>query len=180
MLGTIKGRLLIIALAILASAGFLYRNYRECAARPPEARGTCSPIKLGLDLQGGMHLALEVRDPEGTLTPEAKRDATDRALRVIRTRIDEFGVAEPLVQKVGDDRIIVELPGIRDEERARQVIERTAFLELRLVTGGRQVREALPRIDRAIVAALRSRDGDGASDAMRHHLENVERAGRKS
>src|SRR5690606_41061888 len=106
--------------------------YRECRTQAADEPRTCSPIKLGLDLQGGMHLALEVADPEGTLTHEAKVDATDRALKIIRTRIDEFGVAEPLIQKVGDDRIIVELPGIREEGRAKEIIQRTAFLEWRL------------------------------------------------
>ncbi|MBW3550029.1 MAG: class I tRNA ligase family protein, partial [Proteobacteria bacterium] len=63
----------------------------------------CSPVTLGLDLQGGMHLVLEVEDSEGTMTPESRADATDRALRIIRSRIAQFGVEEPLIQKVGDD-----------------------------------------------------------------------------
>lgn len=138
MFGTLKGRILVI-LAVLATAGwYVYSN----------------GLKLGLDLQGGMHLALEVADPEGTLTPEARADATDRALRIIRTRIDEFGVEEPLIQKVGNDRIIVELAGIQDEERAKDIVQQTAYLEFRLVTGASRIIEALPRIDRAIVQAL--------------------------
>ncbi|HEX9709247.1 MAG TPA: protein translocase subunit SecD, partial [Candidatus Thermoplasmatota archaeon] len=76
-------------------------------------------LKLGLDLQGGMHLVLEVDDPEGTLTDEARADAIDRADRVVRSRIDELGVEEPLIQRVGQERLIVELPGIRDQSRAR-------------------------------------------------------------
>lgn len=138
MIGTLRGRILIILAVIAVSGFYLYRN----------------GLKLGLDLQGGMHLALEVSDPEGTLTPEARADATDRALRIIRTRIDEFGVEEPLIQKVGNDRIVVELAGIRDETRAKQVLERTAFLEFQLVKSTNELRAALPRIDAAIVAAL--------------------------
>lgn len=154
MFGTLKGRFLVIILILAACGWSLFDNYRECRNQAGDEPRTCSPIKLGLDLQGGMHLALEVADPDGTLTQEAKIDATDRALKIIRTRIDEFGVAEPLIQKVGDDRIIVELPGIREEGRAKEVIQRTAFLEWRLVTGGREFANALPRIDRAIVQVL--------------------------
>ncbi|MDT8435649.1 MAG: hypothetical protein RRA92_02730, partial [Gemmatimonadota bacterium] len=90
-------------------------------------------INLGLDLRGGMHLAVEVADPDGTLTPEARADAVDRTLTTIRNRIDEFGVREPTIQKVGDDRIIVELAGIDDPERAMAIVERTAFLEFQVV-----------------------------------------------
>lgn len=138
MLGTLKGRLIVIIAVLVVCGWYLYSN----------------GLTLGLDLQGGMHLVLEPQDPEGTLTPEARADATDRALRVIRTRIDEFGVREPKIQKVGSDRIIVELAGIRDEARAREVIQQTAFLEFQLVRPGDALLDALPRIDRAIVAAL--------------------------
>jgi len=154
MLGSLKGRLAVILAVIVAAGWSLYSTYDECMETPAEVRGTCSPVRLGLDLQGGMHLVLEVEDPEGTMTDEARADATDRALKIIRTRINEFGVAEPLVQQVGDDRIIVELAGIRDEGRAKDLIQQTAFLEFRLVRDAQPVIDALPRIDRAIVAAL--------------------------
>lgn len=138
MFGSLKGRILTIILVLAGAVGFYLNN----------------GLKLGLDLQGGMHLALEVEDPTGTMTPAARADATDRALKIIRTRIDQFGVAEPLIQKVGADRIIVELPGIDDEQRAKDIIQQTAFLEFKLVRSSREVVEALPRIDRAIVQAL--------------------------
>jgi protein-export membrane protein SecD len=138
MFGTLKGRILVI-LGVLALAGWFYFD---------------NGLKRGLDLQGGMHLALEVEDRDGTLTPEARADATDRALKIIRTRIDQFGVEEPLIQKAGDDRIIVELPGIDDEERAKSILQQTAYLEFQLVRSGRELIEALPRIDRAIVQAV--------------------------
>jgi preprotein translocase subunit SecD len=54
------------------------------------------PLKLGLDLQGGMHLALEVDEAKQAVAN--KSDALDRALKVVRTRIDQFGVSEPVVQ----------------------------------------------------------------------------------
>ncbi len=137
MFGTLKGRIFLILVALAVAAGFLIKN----------------GIKLGLDLQGGMYLALEITDPNHTLTKEAKKDATDQALQVIRNRIDQFGVSEPLIQKVGDDRIVVQLPGIRDEERAKGIIERTAFLEFKLVKPTRELISALGRVDRAILAS---------------------------
>ena len=111
-------------------------------------------LKLGLDLQGGMHLVLEIDDPDGTLTPEAKQSAIDRAERIIRTRVDEFGVEEPLIQKSGTDRIIVELAGLDDETRAKEIINQQAFLEWKLVLPNTDVDQALERLDRAVVVAL--------------------------
>ncbi|MXX55501.1 MAG: protein translocase subunit SecD [Gemmatimonadetes bacterium] len=111
-------------------------------------------LKLGLDLQGGMHLVLEIDDPDGTLTPEAKASAIERAERIIRTRVDEFGVEEPLIQRSGSDRIIVELAGLDDESRAKEIINQQAFLEWKLVLPNTDVDQALERLDRAVVVAL--------------------------
>jgi preprotein translocase subunit SecD len=110
-----------------------------------------TPLKLGLDLQGGIHLALEVDQSAGAVANPG--DALDRALTIIRQRIDEFGVSEPLVQKSGDDRIIVELAGERDPGRAKQIIQRSAFLEFRITDMQSQFAQALPRIDRALQRA---------------------------
>lgn len=172
MFGTVKGRVVVILLVIIAAGWSLYDNYASCVktSSTPES---CSVVRLGLDLQGGMHLALEVADPDGTMTPEARADATDRALQVIRTRIDEFGVEEPLIQKVGDTRIIVELAGITDEQRAKEIIQQTAFLEFQLVTDGQAIVNALPRIDRAIVQAL-GPEGLPAETGTERQGESVE------
>jgi len=111
-------------------------------------------INLGLDLLGGMYLAVEIDDPDGTLTSETRSDAIERTLTTIRNRIDEFGVREPTVQREGDDRIIVELAGIDDPERAKAIVERTAFLQFMIVREDDNMRDALPRLDRAIVQAI--------------------------
>ena len=111
-------------------------------------------LKLGLDLQGGMHLVLEIDDPDGTLTPEAKARAIERAVRIIRTRVDEFGVEEPLIQTSGSDRIIVELAGLDDETRAKELINQQAFLEWKLVLPNTEVDQSFERLDRAVVVAL--------------------------
>lgn len=106
------------------------------------------PIKLGLDLQGGMHLALEVDETKGAVAN--KGEALDRALKVVRTRIDEFGVAEPVVQKEGDDRIIVELPGIDDRQRAQDVVQKSAFLQFQITDKTQALEKVLPRLDEIV------------------------------
>ena len=103
------------------------------------------PLKRGLDLQGGMYLALEIDESRGAVAN--KSDALDRAMKVVRNRIDEFGVAEPVVQKAGDDRIIVELPGIDDPERAEQVVQKTAFLQFMITDETNALERAMPRLD---------------------------------
>ncbi len=106
-------------------------------AYPPREK-----IDLGLDLQGGMHLVLEVDTSD--LPDAAKKDAVDRALEVIRNRIDEFGVREPSIQRQGKHQIIVQLPGITERERAINLIGKTALLEFKLVSDDPQkLREAL-------------------------------------
>src|SRR6266516_686039 len=103
------------------------------------------PLKRGLDLQGGMHLALEVDESKGHVADKSK--AIDNALNVVRNRIDEFGVSEPVVQKAGNDRIIVELPGIDDPRRAQDVVQKSAFLELQITDKTEALEKALPRLD---------------------------------
>ena len=88
-------------------------------------------INLGLDLKGGMHLLLKVDTTN--LSGAAKEDATDRAVEVIRNRIDQFGVREPSIQKQGIDEIVVQLPGVKDRDRAIDLIGKTAMLEFKLV-----------------------------------------------
>ncbi len=89
-------------------------------------------INLGLDLKGGMHLLLRI--DASKLSEESKAGAMDRAVEILRNRIDEFGVSEPVIQKQGEDEIIVQLPGITDRERALKIVGRTAFLEFKLVS----------------------------------------------
>jgi len=103
------------------------------------------PLKRGLDLQGGMYLALEVDESKGLVPDKSK--AIDNALKVVRNRIDEFGVSEPVVQKAGSDRIIVELPGIDDPIRAQDVVQKSAFLEFQITDKTQALEKALPRLD---------------------------------
>jgi len=167
-------------------------------------------LKLGLDLQGGMHLVLEV-DLVGlmkqlannsdarfdTLTAEIARrlmdprldfnetvldvfessgvrlsryylesqssnrqvldflskeadDAIARSLEVMRNRIDQFGVAEPTIVQQGSRRIIVELPGLQDPARARELIGKTALLEFKLLLEPAAAQKVLEDVDRIL------------------------------
>ncbi|TVP77665.1 MAG: protein translocase subunit SecD [Gemmatimonadales bacterium] len=167
MFKSIRVRIVVILAVIGLSGWYLYDNYQEAG----------TPVKLGLDLQGGMHLVLEVDDPEGIMSLEERSDAIDRAVTVIRNRVDELGVEEPIVQKSGEDRLIVELAGITDEERAKELIGQTALLEWRHVRPTSRAEPALPRIDRAVVAALGADSiralGRAVDDADQEELEDL-------
>jgi preprotein translocase subunit SecD len=146
---TLKYRLLIILALVAGSLWALFpRTVVERVKRNGEfVYDTVKrvPLKKGLDLQGGMHLSLEIDESKGAIAD--KSEAIDRALKVVRTRIDEFGVAEPVVQKAGNDRIIVELPGIDDPRRAQDVVQKSAFLEFQITDETQALEKALPRID---------------------------------
>lgn len=83
-------------------------------------------IRQGLDLQGGTHVVLEAVD-----TPEAavNEDAMQRVVKIIEKRVNELGLTEPVIQREGERRVIVELPGIKDPNKAIDVIGKTAMLE---------------------------------------------------
>ena len=148
----LKYRLAIVLGLILASAAALFpRDVKERVKGPTGFRYDTVkrvPLKRGLDLQGGMHLALEVDETKARV-PD-KSEALDRALKVVRSRMDQFGVAEPLVQKSGNDRIIVELPGIDDPERAQEVVQQSAFLQFQITDKTGALEKALPRLDAAV------------------------------
>jgi preprotein translocase subunit SecD len=143
MFATLKWRVgMIITLLVLCGFALLPKEGPDGERIPP--------LNLGLDLQGGMHLALEIDDSDDTLAGDVVDDAIERTLTTIRNRIDEFGVREPQIQRAGN-RIIVELAGIQDRDRARAIVERTAFMEFKIVTDGAALIQALPRMDRAVV-----------------------------
>ena len=74
---------------------------------------------------------------------ETEKLAVDQALETIRNRIDQFGVAEPDIRRQGENRILIQLPGIKDTERAKELIGRTALLEFKLVDDTDDVNAAL-------------------------------------
>src|SRR5438445_494230 len=165
----IRNRLITIGVLIAASvASLVPRNTRQrvvdqTTGRMKDTTIRRLPINLGLDLQGGIHLALEVDQSKGPIPDCA--DAIQRAERVVRTRIDEFGTTEPVVQIQGRCRLIVELAGEKDPARAKSIIQRTAFLEFRITDMKNLFRDALPEIDKALRRAGVRAPGQGAAAA---------------
>ncbi len=102
-------------------------------------------LHLGLDLQGGMHVVMEV--DKSQLKEEELKGAVNRALEIIRNRVDQLGVTEPEILRQGEDRIMVQLPGVIDRERAREIIGKTALLEFKLVREPREMQNILSRVN---------------------------------
>jgi preprotein translocase subunit SecD len=108
------------------------------------------PLRKGLDLQGGTYLALEVDDSKQAIAPDKIADAIDRALKTVRNRIEGIGVSEAVIQKQGTDRIVVQIPGIQDPQRARQIVQEQAFLEFRITDKTQALERVLPRFDQIL------------------------------
>ncbi|WP_371369540.1 Protein translocase subunit SecDF [Sporomusa rhizae] len=131
-------KFLVVVLAILAVAGYYML---------PLALS----IKQGLDLQGGTHVVLEASD-----TPESKvnDDAMQRVVHIIERRINELGLTEPIVQRQGERRVIVELPGVKDPEKAIEMLGRTALMEFQdesgnVVLTGKDLKDAKAQADQS-------------------------------
>lgn len=178
-------------------------------ADPKIREARLNRIKLGLDLQGGMRVVLEVNTAqllskiannpddefkkylkeaadEALLSEESvvdilyrkfqenniriskyygsirvedaeilddlrkqSEDAVSRAMEIIRNRVDQYGVSEPSIQRQGDRRIVVELPGVAKEEEARQLLQGTALLEFRLLKDPEYAITIIQKIDEA-------------------------------
>ena len=219
MFHDLKIRLIIITLLVSSAIYFLLPTYQQYLSNNDSTQNsTSNAIKLGLDLQGGMYVLLEldvatlVEKLSAKPTDELKEiinlseqksivsnvnffdvfineinasnirlskyysglrqsnnsdeynndviinllksnrdNALKSAIQILRNRIDEFGVSEPTIQKLGDNRIVVELAGIEDSDRARKLIQRTASLELSLVLDDR-FNSILPSIDNYFIA----------------------------
>src|SRR5207302_1370114 len=129
---TIRSRLMVTGALVVGSVFALkpsntVQRIRDAATgRMKDTTVRRVPINLGLDLQGGIHLSLEVDQSKGPVPDCA--DAISRAERVVRSRIDQFGTTEPVVQIIGRCRLVVELPGEQDPARAKSIIQRTEFL----------------------------------------------------
>src|SRR5437773_5072357 len=167
-MGKIRQRLyVIVGLIVVSILALIPRNKieRVVDAKTGALKDTTVrrvPINYGLDLRGGIHLALEVDQSKGPVPDCA--DAIQRAERVIRTRMNEFGTKEPVVQIQGRCRLIVELAGEKDPARARGVIQRTAFLEFRITDMKGLFKDALPQIDAALrKAGVKSRSNAAPS-----------------
>lgn len=117
---------LILVIAILA--GSFYLIFKE-------------PIKLGLDLKGGVYAVLEAepKEKDEVITNETM----DSLIEVLDRRINGIGVAESVVQRTGTNRVIIELPGVKDTTEAIKVIGKTALLEFRILDKDGKLGETL-------------------------------------
>ncbi len=135
-----QGKLLGVLVVTALSLWCLFPSYQFYTMTPAQ-RAAMEPAKLaklrkkavhlGLDLQGGLQLLLEV--DKSRLSPAEAKDAVERAREIITNRIDQFGVAEPLIQVEGTDRIAVQLPGLTDRSRFQRL---DSWFASRGVTGG--------------------------------------------
>jgi preprotein translocase subunit SecD len=133
-------------------------------------------INLGLDLQGGSHIVLECVD-----TPNAPvdSDAVNRVMEIINNRINPEGVKEPVIQRQGEKRILVQLPGMDDPQEAESLIGKTALLEFKdesgetLLTGAhlKNAKASFDRFGRANVVL--EFDEEGAKLFEQATLRNV-------
>lgn len=152
--------IVIIVFLIVASLWYLYPSIRLLSMSESEKQTlrTTEPqdlvslekkaLKLGLDLKGGMHVVLEV--DQSKLKEDERKDAVERALEIIRNRVDQFGVTEPLILKQGADRVVVELPGLQDVERAQALIGQTAQLEFKLLESEENTKAIFKKIDEVL------------------------------
>ena len=153
-MSSMKWRLLMIASLTALAAWALFPRNRTVKTRGPdgilrESVERHVPLRYGLDLSGGMHIALEVDDSKQAVVGD-RGELIDRALKTVRNRIEGFGVSEPMIAKSGSDRIIVELPGIAEQDRALAVVQDQAFLEFKITDETQALERVLPRLDAII------------------------------
>lgn len=104
----------------------------------------------------GTRLVYELRDTE---EDRIKTSAINQALETLRNRIDEFGVAEPLIQRLGLNQIAIQLPGVKDPQRAKDLIQETALLEFKLLEESKAALDLPPQVEK------------GQEDTVRKALE---------
>lgn len=85
-------------------------------------------IRQGLDLQGGTHVVLQAED---TAENKVTEDAMNRVIKIMELRVNALGLTEPIIQREGRDRVIIELPGIKDPDKAIAILGKTAMLEFK-------------------------------------------------
>ncbi len=179
-MGTVKWRAILIAIVVMAALYYLYPTLKlaslpdeEKAAMPAEELADLHnrAIHLGLDLQGGMHVVLEV--DKSAIAEEDLDNVVNRAETVIRNRIDKFGVAEPLIQKQGKDRLVVQLAGVKDEQQAKELLGRMALLEFRLLKEGDEFRQVIAAVDDSLEVEIREITAGVEAEEFERELEEA-------
>ena len=127
------GRILIIIAIIVALAGAILGFQKISLGEFERGGDTPLGLSLGLDLQGGGHLVYQANltDPETGAVLEVSEDQMESLKRAIERRVNSAGLGEPIIQILGDDRLLVQLPGVTDLQRAKDLIGETARLEFK-------------------------------------------------
>ncbi|MFZ1945980.1 MAG: protein translocase subunit SecD [bacterium] len=178
---SLKIRLGLVAAVLIVSLIYVYPSLKmfslskqEQAAMDPARLQSLKDksVKLGLDLQGGMYLVLEV-DRSGIPEDQDLKNVVSRAEAIIRNRVDKFGVAEPVIHTEGQDRIAVQLAGLSDEARAKDLVGQTALLEFKLVREGDDFRRLLTTIDDALKDQIEGIMTAAGKEEVEKELERV-------
>lgn len=114
-----------------------------------------------------------VRQEDAEILTELKKsseDAVNRAMEIIRNRVDQYGVSEPSISRQGSRRIIVELPGVAKEEEAKQLLQGTALLEFRLVKDAEFTFPIMERIDNVLAKRTQS----GVKDSLGNDIAEAD------
>lgn len=85
-------------------------------------------IRQGLDLQGGTHIVMQAEDTEEN---KVTNEAITQVINIMQKRVNEMGLTEPIIQREGANRIIIELPGEKDPQKAIETIGKTAVLQFK-------------------------------------------------
>ncbi len=135
----------LIAVFLIVTAYFMYVMFDN----ESPVNFANKKLNLGLDLAGGSYFVLEVdtsdlkdKDSNGI------QSALDSNIEVIRNRVDKFGLTEPVIQQKGEKQIIVQLPGMKDATRAKELLGSTAILEFKLVESSLNRDRTIKAIDK--------------------------------
>ncbi len=131
-------KIIAVVLAVALAAGFSFNPIKE-------------RMNLGLDLRGGLHVVMEAQEKPGQ---KITQDTIQKSIGILRQRVDQLGVTEPIIQGEGNSRVIVELPGVDDPDAAADFIGKTAELEFKdengkVVLSGANLKEAKAELDPA-------------------------------
>jgi protein-export membrane protein SecD len=177
---SLKWRLGLVLAIFVVSLYFAFPTLRlaglsktEQAAMDPAALSALKnkSVKLGLDLQGGMYLVLEV--DRSKLEGADLKDVVGRAEAIIRNRVDKFGVAEPVIHSEGQDRIVVQLAGLSDPMRAKELVGQTALLEFKIVREGDDFRRVLTAIDNGLKDEIKAITGPMSKEEFEAELSRA-------
>ena len=124
----------VIGIAVVVVLAGLILGFQKIAIGNFE-RGGDTPLglSLGLDLQGGSHLVYQaaLKDPDTGEPVQVTPDQMDSLRRTIERRVNGSGLGEPIIQLLGEDRLLIQLPGVSDTERAKNILGETARLEFK-------------------------------------------------